>query len=100
IGCADGAPHGAIQPPQLALGAGIHVAHAADDAVRLIVQIEAVGHELLELDFGRTFRAAAVAAVEAVAAPVASIRPASSFARPAAFARGTGVASLFLFLWH
>ena len=32
FGRAHGAPHGAVQAAQLALGAGIHVAHAADNA--------------------------------------------------------------------
>src|SRR5215469_16947453 len=57
-----GPPHRAVQAAQLALGARIHVAHAADDGVRLVVQVEAVADELVELDFRRAFRTPAVEA--------------------------------------
>ena len=50
---ADGAAYGVVETPQLALGARIHVAHAHDDDVGLIVEIEAVGDQLFEFDVGR-----------------------------------------------
>ena len=40
--------------------------HAADDAVRLIVEIEAVGDELVDLDLGRALESASVAVRTAV----------------------------------
>ena len=81
-GGAIGAAHGVVKAPQLALGAGIHVAHAADDAVRLVVEIQAVGDQLLELDLGRTFEAVAIAAAAVVAAVAASaVIPARATAR-------------------
>src|SRR5436305_9790654 len=44
------APHGVIQAPQLALRAGIHVAHPRNNHVSLIIQIQAIGDQFLELD--------------------------------------------------
>ncbi len=102
FGRAHGAPHGAVQAPQLALGAGVHVAHAADDAVRLVIQIEAVRHEFFQLDFGRSLGTSAVAGdrrgVPPVVATRAPIRPTSAFAA-SALARRTVFPSLLLF-WH
>ena len=82
-----GAADGAVKPAQLALGSGIHVAHAADDAVRLVVQIQTVGDQLLEIDFGRTIGTAAVRGRAAITAPVAAASPPPrSPPRPAASA--------------
>ena len=64
---AAGPAHGVIETPQLAARAGIHVAHAADDAVRLVIQVQAVGDELVEIDFERTFRTATTAIIATVA---------------------------------
>src|SRR5579885_1965418 len=52
------APDGVVQPPQLALGARIHVAHARHDGVGLVVEIQAVGDQLIELDFRRSLEGA------------------------------------------
>src|SRR5579883_2236964 len=84
---ADGTPHRAVEAAQLALGAGIHVAHAAHDRVRLIIQVEAVADELFELDFGRTFGTSAVEAARSAISTVAA-RSAISAAGPVA-ARST-----------
>jgi hypothetical protein len=40
---ANGAPDSIIKTPQLALGPRIHIPHAHNDDVRLIVEIKAVG---------------------------------------------------------
>src|SRR5580693_1520112 len=55
FGGARGAPHGIVEPAKLALGSGVHVAHAAHHDVGLIIQIEAIGDQLLDIDFGRAF---------------------------------------------
>src|SRR6266851_8386096 len=39
-----------VEPAQLALGAGIHIAHPADNRVGLVVQIKAIADQLLEFD--------------------------------------------------
>ena len=70
---AGGAAHGVIKAAQLAARAGIHIAHAADDDVGLVVEVEAVGDQLVEIDLGRTVEAAVTAgAVAAGDAPVAT----------------------------
>jgi hypothetical protein len=66
---AVGATHGVVKPPQLALGARIHVAHAADYAVRLVVEIQAVGDQLLQLDLRRTVEPWTIAASPVVPLP-------------------------------
>ncbi len=48
---ARGAPDSAVESAQLAARAGIHIAHSADDGVRLIVQIKAVVNQFVEFDF-------------------------------------------------
>jgi hypothetical protein len=40
-------PHSVVQAPQLALGAAIHIAHANHYRMRLIVEVQAVGNQLL-----------------------------------------------------
>src|SRR5437867_757676 len=78
-----GATYGIVQPPQLAFGARVHVAHAADHAVRLVVEIEAVGDELLQLDLRRALEAGAIATPAVVAAtsrPVVPARASAAFA--------------------
>jgi hypothetical protein len=40
-------PHRVVQTPQLALGAAVHITHADDYGVGLIVQVQAVGNQLL-----------------------------------------------------
>jgi len=59
---ANSPPHGVIQTPELALGSAIHIAHADDHSVRLVIQVQAVGHELLELDFGEPIERAPASA--------------------------------------
>src|SRR5579871_1482361 len=75
--------HGAadriVQTAELALGAAIHVPHARDDGVGLVVEIQTIGNELVELDVGRAFErtpsagTAAFAAVAITAGAVATI---------------------------
>jgi hypothetical protein len=48
-----GPADGIIQTPQLALGAAIHIPHANDHGMRLIVEVQAVGDQLLQFDIGR-----------------------------------------------
>jgi hypothetical protein len=46
-----GRPHGSshcvIEAPELALGATVHIAHANHYGMRLIVQVQAIGNQLL-----------------------------------------------------
>ena len=51
--CAGGPAYRVVKPTQLTAGTGIHVAHPADHDVGLIVEIEAVGDELLDFDVWR-----------------------------------------------
>src|SRR4051812_4908016 len=55
FGRAGGPPHCVVETPELALGAGIHVAHSADYDVRLIIQIEAIRDEFVQVNLGRPF---------------------------------------------
>ncbi len=55
---AGGAAHRVVEAAKLAAGTGIHVAHAADDDVGLVIEIEAVADELFKFDLGRTVEAA------------------------------------------
>src|SRR5258708_22259712 len=50
------APHRIIQTSQLALGAGIHIAHTRHHRVRMIVQIQAVADQLFDVDLWWTFK--------------------------------------------
>src|SRR5437763_1068255 len=83
-------PHRVIQTPKLALGAAVHIAHPDDHSVRLVIQVQTVGHELLQLDlseivegtpasgaaFMATFRSSATRT--AVIAPRAALAAISS----------------------
>lgn len=51
--CAGGPAYRVVKPTQLTAGTGIHIAHPADHDVGLIVEIEAVGDELLDFDVWR-----------------------------------------------
>src|SRR5262249_55810418 len=92
----DSAPDRAVKPPQLALGAGIHVAHPADDSMGLVIQVEAIGDQLIELNLRRAFRPATIAAPAvstafpsiATLTPIASVATFSPLARTSPFARG------------
>jgi hypothetical protein len=44
-------PHSIVEAAQLALGAAVHIPEAAHDGVRLIVEIEAIGHQLVQVNF-------------------------------------------------
>jgi hypothetical protein len=50
-----------IETAKLALGPAIHVPHARDHGMGLIVQVKTVGDELFELDVGRAFEGTASA---------------------------------------
>src|SRR5260370_1718975 len=50
LGSAIRPPHGIVQPPQLTLGPRVHVPHAAHHAVRLVIQVQAIGDQFLELN--------------------------------------------------
>src|SRR5581483_4699921 len=78
-----GAAHGAVKTPQLALGARIHIAHAADNSVRLVVQVQTVGDQLLQFDLRRPV--GTPAAVPAVPTPVASVAAISTVSASTAF---------------
>src|ERR1035437_4244966 len=73
-----GTPYGTVETPELALGARIHIAHAAHDGMRLIVQVQAVADELFQLDFRRAFGTAAIES-----APLAAISTVAACPTPA-----------------
>src|SRR3984957_21264605 len=75
---ADSAAYGIVETAQLAFGAGVHVAHAADHTVRLIVEIQRIGYQFFDVDFRRPFEAATTATTPVVTA-IASLAP-SAFA--------------------
>src|SRR5262249_57573935 len=83
FGRAHGAAYRAVETPQLALRAAIHIAHAADDGVCLIIEIETIADEFLELDFGRAFESAVAAISAAAIATLAPVSPISTPAIPA-----------------
>jgi hypothetical protein len=56
--CTAGAADSVVETPQLALCAGVHVTHAGNDRVRLIVEIKTVADQFFEIDFSRTFETA------------------------------------------
>src|SRR5580704_15060301 len=85
--CSHGPTHRVIQTAQLALGTGIHVAHAADHAVRLIIQVQRIGDQLLDIDLGRALEPAPV--TTAVATPIAP----ATFAAPIAMRTTTAFAA-------
>src|ERR1035437_8113974 len=65
----DGTPYGTVETPELALGARIHVAHAAHDGMRLVVQVQAVADELFQLDLRRAFGTATIKSSSVAAGP-------------------------------
>jgi hypothetical protein len=97
FGRAHGPSDRTIQAPELTLGAGVHVAHPADDGVRLVIQVETVTDQFFELDLGRPFRAEAVTITATPVAPVSG--PAGPpFARTSPLARRAVLAVLRLLL--
>src|ERR1035437_5935044 len=68
----DGTPYGTVETPELALGARIHVAHAAHDGMRLVVQVQAVADELFQLDLRRAFGTATIKSSSVAAGPIAA----------------------------
>src|SRR5208283_6219293 len=70
FGSAAGAADGVIETPELALGSGVHIAHAAHHSVGLVVQVQRIADELVDIDLGRALETATVAA--AVSATVAA----------------------------
>src|SRR5690349_19923474 len=74
-----GAPHGVIQPAQLAFRTRIHVAHPADYNVRLVVQVQTIPDQFVQIDFRWPFTTplatpawAAKTLTSAIAAPVSA----------------------------
>src|SRR5260370_2497951 len=108
LGSAIRPPHGIVQPPQLALGPRIHVPHAAHHAVRLVIQVQAVGNQFLELNLRWTKVtplpvARIPPAVIPAARPVIPPRPSASAAcpRPTILPRQPRLTIFhFLLLWH
>jgi hypothetical protein len=78
-----GPAHGVVETAQLAARAGIHIAHAAHNDVRLVVQVKAVGNQLVNIDFGRTVTAP-VAAVSALRSPATVATAITAWATAAA----------------
>src|SRR6516162_1549312 len=78
FGRAHRAAYRAVETPQLALGAAIHIAHAADDGVCLIIEIETIADEFLELDFGWAFESALAAIAAAAITAIATVSPIST----------------------
>src|SRR5579862_7787505 len=83
-------PHGVVQAPQLALGAAVHIAHANHDGMRLIVQIQAVGNQLLQFDLGEPFKRSSTAATWP--AFVSTLMPGAAALATGAFTPTTGTA--------
>src|SRR4029078_11948753 len=82
LGSAHRPPHRIIQPTQLALGAGIHVAHAGYDGVGLVIQIQTVGDQFFQFDFRSHLEG--TAATGSVTAPVTSVAAGTVTMRPIA----------------
>src|SRR5579872_2295990 len=96
LGRADGAAHRVVEAPQLALGARIHVAHAAHHGMGLVVKVERITHQFLDVDLRRAIEAAtisAVAAVTPIAARTALATLAMRSAAWSAFARSAAPAA-------
>src|SRR5216684_4439653 len=85
---ANRAAHCIIETPQLALGPGVHVAHAAYHSVRLVVEIQRIRDQFLDIHVGRAFEPASIAPTPALVATVASAAAFTTFAMwsPSAFA--------------
>jgi hypothetical protein len=100
FGRANRPAHRIVETAQLALGAGVHVAHPADYAMGLIVQIQRIGNQFLDIDLGRAFKAPPVSPISVTAAafpaPVA-MRTTASF--PAATGRASALSPGFLTAW-
>src|SRR5262245_53981351 len=97
FGCAAGAADGVVKAAQLALGARVHVAHAAHHGVCLVIQIEAIADQFVEIDFGWTFGTAIIAPVSAaIVTPV--IAASTAFSGPAVSAfTGTSIPAFSTF---
>src|SRR5258708_28829546 len=78
--CANCAAHCIVETPQLALGPGVHVAHAAYHSVRLVVEIQRIRDQLLDIHVGRAIEPGAVTATSPVVATVASAAAFTAFA--------------------
>src|SRR6266852_921266 len=100
--------HRIIQPPQLALGGGVHVAHAADNPVSLVIEIQAVANQLLDIDLRRAFGTPTISAP--VVTPAVFARTPFAWRTTVTLARRTTMTTLargpgfavpgFLFLCH
>src|SRR5258708_19506837 len=77
--CANRAAHGIVETPQLALGPGVHVAHAAYHSVRLVVEIQRIRDQFLDIHVGRAIEPGAVTATATVVPTVASSPPFTPF---------------------
>jgi hypothetical protein len=67
FGCAGSSAHGVVKAAKSTASAGIHIAHAGDDDVGLVVQVEAVSDELVDFDFGRAVTEAAASMLASLA---------------------------------
>jgi hypothetical protein len=70
--------NGIVEAAQLAFGSRVHIAHAADHAVRLIVEIQRIGDQFLDVDLRRTFEAPAIPPTPIVTSVVTAL-PAATF---------------------
>ncbi len=68
------AAHSIVEPPQLCLGAAVHIFDAAHDAVRLVIKIQTVGQQFVEIDVGK-FKTPLAAAGPAEAPLATTITP-------------------------
>jgi hypothetical protein len=96
---ADGAANRIVETAQLALGARIHIAHAADYAVRLIVEIQRIGDQFFDIDFRRAFETATVATATPVVTSLASATFAATLRTTPAFPISRSPAFAPLALW-
>jgi len=101
LGRANGAANGIVKPAQLALRGRIHVAHAAHDTVRLVVQIKAIDDQFFEFDFGRPFETPVAPALPATVTAIAPAPAVAIVPPPAALTRRPVLtASIWLFFRH
>src|SRR5215217_4176435 len=67
------APHCVIETPELASGARVHVAHSRNDGMSLVIEIQAIGDQLVEVDFRGPFEPALAAATISPVATIAAV---------------------------
>src|SRR5262245_14334120 len=70
FGDAAGTAHGAVETPQLAARARVHIPHSSHHCVRLVIQIKRIRNQLVQIDLRRSV--AAWPAAARTSAPIAT----------------------------